>query len=81
VDEKANIFKVQYLSGTKAVYAAGISVKAGVHYPGRSANLPQGYGHREVAGWIGRSQQRPVKDTSTVSEGQTWMRDRSLEFR
>jgi len=38
-DEKAHIFKVQYLSGTTAVYAAGISVKAGEHYPGKDADV------------------------------------------
>jgi hypothetical protein len=32
------------------VYVAGISGKADAHYPGRSAGLPEGYGHREVIG-------------------------------
>ncbi len=40
------------------VYAAGISVKVGAHYPGRSVNLAKCYYHREVMGWVGRSQQR-----------------------
>ena len=40
------------------VYVAGISAKADAHYPGRSVGLPLGYGHREVVGWAGRSQQR-----------------------
>ena len=40
------------------VDAAGISVKVGVPYPGRSADLPLGYGRREADGWIGRSQPR-----------------------
>jgi len=38
------------------VYATGISVKAGVHYPGKPA-------------MEGRCQQKPVKDVSTTSEG------------
>ncbi len=41
------------------VYAAGIGVKVRAHYPGRSANLPECYRDREVAGWVGRRQQRP----------------------
>ncbi|MFH1652953.1 MAG: hypothetical protein ABIE74_02755 [Pseudomonadota bacterium] len=41
------------------VYATGISVKAGAHYPGRSVVLPmRGNRCREVSGWSGRSQQR-----------------------
>jgi len=40
------------------VYAAGISVKVVVSYPGRSVSLPMCYGHREVTGRVGRSQQR-----------------------
>jgi hypothetical protein len=44
------------------VYATGISVKAGVHYPGKSVNLPEGYRSREAAGWVGRGQQKPDKD-------------------
>lgn len=37
--ETANIVKALYLYGAKAVYATGISVKAGAHYPGRSDSL------------------------------------------
>ena len=40
------------------VYAAGISVKVDVHYPGRSVDLPMCYRRREVVGWVGRSQPR-----------------------
>jgi hypothetical protein len=40
------------------VYAAGISVKVSASYPGRSVELPQCYYHREVVGWIDRSQQK-----------------------
>ena len=40
LDEKANIFKVQYLYGElQHVDAAGISVKVSAHYPGRSVSL------------------------------------------
>ena len=39
-DERATIFKVQYLYGRLDVNAADISVKVGAHYPGRSADLP-----------------------------------------
>jgi len=36
--EEANIFKARYLYGeVTAVDAAGIRVKVGAHYPGRSA--------------------------------------------
>jgi hypothetical protein len=51
------------------VDAAGISVKAGAHYPGRSVSLLRSYCGREAAGWTGRSQQKPGKGTSTVPEG------------
>lgn len=44
---------------SSCVYAAGISVKAGAHYPGRSVGLPMGYRGCEALGWAGRSQQRP----------------------
>ena len=39
VGETANIVKALYLYRAKAVYAVGISVKVGTHYPGRSAKL------------------------------------------
>ncbi|MFP4012817.1 MAG: hypothetical protein ACLFVQ_01915 [Chitinispirillaceae bacterium] len=39
-DEMANIIKVLYLYEASVVYAAGISVKAGAQYPGRSVGLP-----------------------------------------
>ena len=38
------------------VYATGISVKAGAHYPGKPVRDD-------------RCQQKPVKDVSTASEG------------
>ncbi len=40
------------------VYAAGISVKVGAHFPGRSADLPCATGIEEVPGRVGRSQPR-----------------------
>lgn len=39
LDEKANIFKVQTDPESMDVDAMGISVKVGVHYPGRSDGL------------------------------------------
>jgi len=39
-DEGARASKVQYLYGGIDVDAAGISVKVGAHYPGRSVPLP-----------------------------------------
>ena len=41
------------------VDAAGISVKASAHYPGRSVDLPKGYHRREAERRVNRSQQRP----------------------
>ena len=41
-DEKANIFKVPIpVTEGMDVDAAGISVKVGAHYPGRSVGLPR----------------------------------------
>jgi hypothetical protein len=41
------------------VDAAGISVKAGAQYPGRSVDLPKGYSRCKAGRWVDRSQQRP----------------------
>ena len=39
-DEKAKLFKVQYLYGGMYVDAAGLSVNVDAHYPRRSVDLP-----------------------------------------
>ena len=47
-DEGARASKARYLYGGMDVDAAGISVKVGAHYPGRSVPLPpaeRGYGY------------------------------------
>jgi hypothetical protein len=43
----------------RCVDPTGISVKVGAQYPGRSEDVPRGYGDRKVAGSVFRSQQRP----------------------
>ena len=59
-DEMALRFEVRYLYGGMGVDAAGISVKVGAHYPGRSAVLSvrADYCDRETVGEDGRSQPR-----------------------
>lgn len=58
LDEKAIIFKVRTCTEDMGVYAAGISVKVGAHYPGRSHQSALCYRHREVAGGTVRGQPR-----------------------
>ena len=40
LDKEAIISKVRYLTEGMNVYAAGISVKVGAHYPGRPHGMP-----------------------------------------
>jgi hypothetical protein len=57
-DEKANIFKVQYLSGRCGRRCGGHKREGGCALPGEICLPALCYCHREVAGRVGRSQQR-----------------------
>ncbi len=70
-DEKAIIFKVQYLYGARGRKYDGHKREGRCALPGKLCQSAQCYRHREVMKRVGRSQQRPGKDTSTVSEGRT----------
>ena len=58
LDEKANIFKVQYLYGKFGCKCGGHKREGESALPGEICQLVTYYWHREVAGRVGRSQQR-----------------------
>lgn len=57
-DEKAIIFKVQYLNGTHGRICGGHKRGGGCALPGEACISALCYRHREVSGWICRSQPR-----------------------
>jgi len=58
LDEKANIFKVQYLYGRLARICGGHKREGESALPGEICQLVTNYHHREVMGRAGRSQPR-----------------------
>jgi len=57
-DEKANIFKVQYLYGRHGRIAAGHKREGVCVIPGEICRSARCYHRREAEGWVGRSQPR-----------------------
>lgn len=55
-DEKANIFKVQYLYGRRGRKCGGYKREGGCVLPGEICQSVLCYRHRKVPGWVGRSQ-------------------------
>ncbi len=55
-DEKANIFKVQYLYGNHGRICGGYKREGDRVLPGEICRSASGYRRREAVGWIGRSQ-------------------------
>ncbi len=58
-DKKAYNFKVQYLYGRHGSICGGHKREGGCALPGETSEFAKSYGHREMAGRIQRSQQRP----------------------
>jgi hypothetical protein len=58
LDKKANLFKVQYLYGKHGRKCGGYKREGGSALPGEVCQPAMCYRHREVPGWVGRSQQR-----------------------
>ena len=58
LDEKANLFKVQYLYGKLVRICGGHKREGGCAIPGEVCQLVTNYRHREVTGRVGRSQPR-----------------------
>lgn len=50
----AKIAKARYLHGTLRRRSDRHKHESHAHYPGRSAQLPQGYRHRKVSRWEGK---------------------------
>ena len=57
-DEKAHIFKVQYLHGRHGRRCGGHKREGDGAIPGEVCQSAKGYVHREVSGRAGRSQQK-----------------------
>ena len=56
LDEKANLFKVRYLSGKQERICGGHKREGGSELPGEICSSAMGYRHRKVPGWVGRNQ-------------------------
>ena len=56
-DKEANISKVRYLTGRHVRRCGGHKREGGCALPGEICQRAMCYRHREVAGWVGRSQQ------------------------
>jgi len=56
LDKKANIFEVRYLYGEHGRRCGGHKREGGCALPGEVCQSAMCYRHREVTGWVGRSQ-------------------------
>jgi len=65
LDERANRLKVRYLHGKYGSRCSGYKREGDGVLPGEVCQPALGYGHREVTGRVGRSQQRAYEACST----------------
>ena len=57
LDKEATISEVRYLTGRHGRKCGGYKREGGCALPGEVCQLAMCYCHREMAGWVGRSQQ------------------------